>query len=121
MGCLPLVRVGNLGDDMLDFSELRQLTSWCRARRVQWQPGVADDGCPAVLLLARHGMMLLPDDGEWRLLDGAGRVIAAASGLSELLDALDAGLGEPEALLSSEAVGRPADPVGAVLAAGWAG
>jgi hypothetical protein len=80
---------------MLDSGELRQLSRWCRARRVQWQPGVADDGRP-VVLLARHGMMLLPDDSEWRLLDAPGRVIASASGLSELLDALDAGVAEPE-------------------------
>jgi hypothetical protein len=99
---------------VLESSELRQLTRWCRARRVQWQPGVADDGCPAVLLLARHGMMLLPDEGEWRLLDAAGRVIAAASGLSELLDALDAGLGEPDPF-------RPGEAAGVALAAGWAG
>ena len=89
---------------MLDSTELRLLSRWCRARRMQWQPGVADDGTPAVLLLGPprhatccHGMMLLPDDSEWRLLDGPGRVLAAASGLCELLDALDAGVGEPAA------------------------
>ncbi|HTN12942.1 MAG TPA: hypothetical protein VL154_18390 [Acetobacteraceae bacterium] len=107
MGVLPLGRVG-VGGEVLDFSELRQLTCWCRARRVQWQPGVADDGCPVVLLLARHGMMLLPDDGEWRLLDGSGRMIAAASGLSELLDALDAGAAEPEPFRPSEPAFIPA-------------
>jgi hypothetical protein len=85
---------------VLETSELRRLARWCRARRVQWQPGIADDGRP-VLLLARHGMMLLPDDGEWRLLDAPGRVIASASGLSELLDALDAGVAEPEPMPSA--------------------
>lgn len=99
---------------MLEFGELQLLTRWCRARQVQWQPGVADDGCPAVLLLARHGMMLLPDEGEWRLLDGAGRVIAAASGLSELLDALDAGVGEPDSF-------TPCEAAAFVPAVEWAG
>ena len=89
---------------MLDTIELRLLSQWCRTRRMQWQPGLADDGRPAVLLLgaprfdsqspACRSMMLLPDHDEWRLLDGPGQVLAAASGLSELLDALDAGVGE---------------------------
>lgn len=99
---------------MLETGELRQLTRWCRARRVQWQPGVADDGRPAVLLLARHGMMLLLDESEWRLLDGPGQVVAAASGLSELLDAIDAGLAEADPLP------RPPEPAFTPTVA-WAG
>lgn len=80
---------------MLDQSELRVLVRWCRARRLQWQPGVADDGRPAILLLGGAAMQLLPDDDGWQLLDADGQTLAAASDLGGLLDALDAGVAEP--------------------------
>lgn len=80
---------------MLETAELQLLSKWCRARSLHWQPGVADDGRPALLLLGtpQQTMMLQPDEDEWRLLDQPGDVLAAASGLTELLDALDAGMG----------------------------
>lgn len=81
---------------MLDRCELKQLSKWCRARRLHWQPGVADSGRPAVLLLGtpRDNLMLVMEDDEWRLLDQPGQVLAAAGGLTELLDALDGGVDE---------------------------
>ncbi|MBN8890191.1 MAG: hypothetical protein J0H91_07850 [Rhodospirillales bacterium] len=88
---------------MLDSDELRLLSRWCRARRLHWQPGVADDGQPAVLLtgatpgMVWRGMLLLPTDDEWRLLDAPGDMLAAASDLPALLDALDAGVAAPDA------------------------
>lgn len=81
---------------MLDPTELKLLSRWCRVRRLHWQPGVADDGRPAVLLLGspRQEMLLLPAEEEWQLLAQPGQVLAAASGLAELLDAVDGGVGE---------------------------
>lgn len=94
---------------MLDSGDLRLLSRWCRARSLHWQPGVADDGRPALLLFGepRNNMMLLADDDEWRLLDAPGDVLAAASGLAELLDALDAGVGEPAQISRREGVQAP--------------
>jgi hypothetical protein len=90
---------------VLETAELQLLSKWCRARRLHWQPGVADDGRPALLLLGvpQQTMLLLPEEDEWHLLDEPGDVLACASGLTELLDALDAGMGAetPDALGST--------------------
>lgn len=81
---------------MLDPAELKLLSKWCRARSLHWQPGVTDEGQPALLLegAPREALTLLPADDEWRLLDRDGQMLAASSGLTELLDAVDGGVGE---------------------------
>jgi hypothetical protein len=63
-------------------------------------PARADDGSPALLLARRgqgHGeemLVVLRDDG-FSLLDSVGEVLASASDLPALLDAVDGGVAEP--------------------------
>jgi hypothetical protein len=83
---------------MFDLVDLRHLTSWCALRRLSWQPSQMEDGTRAVLL-RRAGpqacwsdRLLVVDEDGVTLLDENGAPLAAASGLSALLDAMDAGV-----------------------------
>ncbi len=84
---------------MLSATELQCLSHWCHQQGLSWRPALADDGAPAVMLTpARLGaaqscLMLVDTPHEWRLLDGYGEPMAAASRLGLLLDALDGGVG----------------------------
>ncbi len=86
---------------MLDTAELRHLTQWCAARRLSWRPACTDAGEPAVLLhrstrdAAWADMLLVADDSSLTLFDEASALLASASFLPALLDALDAGVAEP--------------------------
>ena len=84
---------------MLGRGALRALATWCAARGMRWSPARTEDGTPA-LMLERRGqpaaeamLVLLHDDG-FRLVNAAGEVLASASDLPSLLDALDGGVAE---------------------------
>jgi hypothetical protein len=83
---------------MLNPQELRQLTRWCAARHLHWQPARSEEGAPAILLrpdirrAAWHGMLLVESDDGVMLFDEAGDILANASEIPALLDALDSGL-----------------------------
>lgn len=91
---------------MLESRELLQLTRWCKARQLHWQPAQTESRQPAILLqshasrLAWDAMLLVEDDEGFALLDCAGEVLATTSDLPALLDALDAGLGKLRAAMS---------------------
>ncbi len=78
--------------------ELQQLTRWCATRHLLWQPSRTEEGQPAILLrphngrLAWHDMLLVENDDGVTLIDEAGDVLADASEIPALLDALDSGL-----------------------------
>jgi hypothetical protein len=83
---------------MLTTADRQFLIRWCRARRVKWFAAVASDGGPAVLLIADTGprvpmRVAFAPDGL-RLETETGEVLAAASDLPALLDALDAGIAD---------------------------
>jgi len=85
---------------MPDATDLRLLTSWCRGRGLCWHP-LRRDADAATLLLeplaARHPwqrMVLTEADDGYRLEDEIGQMLAAASDLPALLDALDGGVGD---------------------------
>ncbi len=85
---------------MLGRPALRALAVWCAARGMRWTPARTDDGASA-LLLERRGqpaaeamLVILHDDG-FRLVDANGELLASASDLPALLDALDGGVAEP--------------------------
>jgi hypothetical protein len=85
---------------MLGAADLRLLSGWCRRHRMSWLPGCADDGEPGLLLLAHASghwweqLLLLTDAPELRLMDRGGAIMATASDLPALLDALEAGMAE---------------------------
>ena len=85
---------------MLSRGALRALSAWCAARGMRWIPARTDDGAPA-LLLERRGqgladaMLVVPHDGGFRLVDTGGDILASASDLPALLDAVDGGIAEP--------------------------
>ncbi len=83
---------------MPSTAELKHLSRWCSARRLHWQPARTEAGAPAILLrsdsvlVAWHDMMLIEDDDGVALLDEQGDLLADASEIPALLDALDSGL-----------------------------
>lgn len=83
---------------MTTQAELRHLTRWCAAHRLSWQPARTDDGQAAILLRgiagrpAGHDMMLVEGDDGVELHDSNGVLLADASEIPALLDALDSGL-----------------------------
>ena len=103
---------------MPSTAELKHLSRWCSARRLHWQPARTEAGAPAILLrgdsarVAWHDMMLIEDDEGVALLDEHGDLLADASEIPALLDALDTGLvtrpaiwpGLPYAALVSETI-----------------
>ena len=88
------------GRPMLGRAELLLLAEWCRRRGMSWLPGRSTDGAPALLLEHRAAvggepMLLTLRDAELCLADESGQMIASASDLPALLDALDAGIADP--------------------------
>ena len=89
---------------MLDGSAIRALNAWCGPRHLSWsaaQPADRPAGGGAVMMLrprhaARpwHRIMLVLADGELRLENELGEMLASASDLPALLDAVDGGVGE---------------------------
>ena len=84
---------------MLDSIELGLLSAWCRARAMRWHPLRA--GAEATTLLLEPHLpdrlwqrMLLTVGEDLRLEDEAGDVLAIASDLPALLDALDGGVAD---------------------------
>jgi len=85
---------------MLGRGALRALATWCAARGMRWMPARTDDGSPALLLERRgqppaEAMLVVLHDGGFWLVDASGEVLASASDLPALLDALDGGVAEP--------------------------
>ena len=83
---------------MPSTAELKHLSRWCSARRLHWQPARTESGAPAILLrgdsasVAWHDMMLIEEDDGVALVDEQGDLLADASEILALLDALDTGL-----------------------------
>jgi len=84
---------------MLDAAELAVLARWCRAAALSWQPlGCAEE--TVLLLEPRAGerpwqrMRLCAGEAGYRLHDAADRLLAAATDLPALLDALDGGIAD---------------------------
>jgi hypothetical protein len=86
---------------VLDLAEMRFLTAWCARRGLRWCP-LRGEANRAEMLLepldARRPWqrlrLVLEDDG-FALEDEPGEVLATASDLPALLDALDGGVDEP--------------------------
>jgi len=87
---------------MLDTANIMILTRWCRARRLNWMPAIADNGAAAVRLapivgsLPSQNMLVVAEDDGFCLLGAPGGKLAVASDLPSLLDALDAGVAAPD-------------------------
>jgi hypothetical protein len=67
---------------------------------MRWTPARTDDGAPALLLERRgrpagESMMVVLNDDGFRLVDSNGDLLASASDLPALLDAVDGGVAEP--------------------------
>jgi hypothetical protein len=68
---------------------------------MRWMPARTDDGSLALLLerrgqaLAEAMLIVLHDTGFW-LLDSSGEILATASDLPALLDAVDGGVAESQ-------------------------
>ncbi len=86
---------------MLEGADFRHLARWCRQRRMQVQDAGAVRGAAAMRLVPDAGpaafgpMFLVAEPGEYRLLDGQGEPLAAASDLPAVLDAVDGGVASP--------------------------
>ncbi len=87
-------------DTILERSELLALSAWCSRRDMSWSVATAEDHRPAMLLTPRdagrpwQSMLLVLAAGDMRLHDEVGEVLATASDLPALLDALDGGVAE---------------------------
>ena len=87
---------------MLDTFELGLLSAWCHARAMRWHP-LRTGAEATTLLLEPHvpdrlwQRMLLTAGDDLRLDDEAGDVLATASDLPALLDALDGGVADAPA------------------------
>lgn len=85
---------------MLDVSELRALTTWCQERALSWSPLQGDAGDDVMMLESgesRSGarrMFLFQKEGDFRLENAKGELLAKASDLPAVLDAVDGGVGE---------------------------
>ena len=83
---------------MLGQNDRQVLMRWCRARRVRWLATLGPDRQPAVLLVADGpgwpAMRVLAERDGLLLETETGEILAAASGLQALLDAVDAGIAE---------------------------
>jgi hypothetical protein len=85
---------------MLGRHALKALAVWCASRGMRWTPARTDDGTPALLLERRaqptaESMLVILNDDGFRLVDANGELLASASDLPSLLDALDGGVAEP--------------------------
>jgi len=91
---------------MLDPSDLRLLSGWCRARAMGWSALRADSEAAVLLLEPRvalrpwQRLRLIAADAGYRLDDEAGQTLAVASDLPALLDAVDGGVADTAPLLS---------------------
>jgi hypothetical protein len=79
---------------IMSGGRLAVFSSWCRARGMTWLPG---SGAAALVLRPQRradgdALMIAQREGELRLLSRSGDVLAAASDLPALLDAIDAGV-----------------------------
>jgi hypothetical protein len=105
---------------MTQPQELQHLTRWCAARQLLWQPSRTEAGLPAILLRPQHRLrpwqdvLLVHDDDGVMLIDETGTLLASASEIPALLDAVDSGIaairnplswGGPEYLPRYAAVG----------------
>ena len=92
---------------MLERAESLLLGSWCQARGMRWRPGRAGPGAEALRLEPISGAasqaLVIALGEEFRLLDPRGQVLAAASELPALLDAVDGGVAEPPGELAAAA------------------
>lgn len=84
---------------MIEYRELQALAAWCQARGLCWLPGRAEGGDEALLLEQRgrrhsESMLLVHDRHGYCLIDPLGDLLASASNLPALLDALDGGIAE---------------------------
>ena len=84
---------------MLATGDLRVLSTWCSHRGLHWLAASYDE--PSMLLEHHAGtrpwgrMVLCREDSALRLLDETGTLLAEASNLPALLDAVDGGVAEP--------------------------
>ena len=85
---------------MLAPGDLRALSAWCSQRGLHWVAG--SSGEPSMLLEHQAGtrpwcrMVLCREQEALRLLDETGALLAEASTLPALLDAMDGGVAEPK-------------------------
>jgi len=85
---------------MLAPNDLTILTAWCRQRAMRWLALRADAAAAALLLepwaatKPWQRMRLIAADDGLRLEDEAGDILASASDLPALLDALDGGVAD---------------------------
>ena len=88
---------------MLDGASIRALNAWCGRRALSWSAAnPAGDSAVMVLCPRDAGgpwqrMMLVLDCTELRLENELGEMLASASDLPALLDAVDGGVAEPPA------------------------
>lgn len=84
---------------MLEAADRLFLVRWCRARRVNWFAATTRQGTPTIMLLAEGfgapPIRVIGEAGALRLVANDGEILAAASSLQSLLDALDAGIAAP--------------------------
>jgi hypothetical protein len=92
---------------MLDSQDLTQLSRWCAARAISWQP-LLRGGNAAVLLEPRgrrqcfQRILLTQDEEDFALATEAGEMLACASDLHSVLDALEGGVADVAALPAPE-------------------
>ena len=83
---------------VLPVRDLQTLSRWCAARRMEWLPGNSSDAGEVILIEPASGNGLWPRLALFRqarlygLVDEWGEILAEASELSALLDALDGGI-----------------------------
>ena len=86
---------------MLDTGELKTLATWCRGRGLRFLP--LQVGAEETVILFEPSeatrpwqrMKLILDDDGFRVCDELDDMLASASDLPALLDALDGGVAEP--------------------------
>ena len=88
--------------------DIHTLSNWCKHRGLRWAPG--SSGEPSMLLERQTAsrpwqrMVLCHERDALRLLDETGTVLAEASTLPALLDAVDGGVAEPSPVMAPSRV-----------------
>ena len=79
---------------MFNPRELLQLNSWCARRQLFWSPASSPRKADAVRLFGGNwsGLLVAKHMAELAVFTAAGVLLASASDLPALLDALDAGV-----------------------------